>query len=148
MAKAASEITQEEAEKQIVKKFAAMREEKQKVAQKISELTQEKGEHKMVVDTLTPMDPNRKAWRLVGGVLVERTCGEVLPAVKEALAEIENVLATLQKSYDEKETEINEFMEKYNIRLQVMPSQLFAAPPELLCEQGQPPPEAKAPETE
>ena len=46
MAKAASEITQEEAEKQIVKKFAAMREEKQKVAQKISELTQEKGEHK------------------------------------------------------------------------------------------------------
>ena len=46
MAKAASEITQEEAEKQIVKRFAAMREEKQKVAQKISELTQEKGEHK------------------------------------------------------------------------------------------------------
>ena len=87
----------------------------------------------MVVDTLTPMDPNRKAWRLVrrpppepnsrsvmrdvaaptpsartlkkrlrssehlagrncllavvqvGGVLVERTCGEVLPAVQEAL---------------------------------------------------------------
>merc|ERR1719502_490699 len=118
MAKAASEITQEEAEKQIVKKFAAMREEKQKVAQKISELTQEKGEHKMVVDTLTPMDPNRKAWRLVGGVLVERTCGEVLPAVKESLAQIEKVVEQLTTTHEEKEKELQAFMEKYNIRLQ------------------------------
>merc|ERR1712138_347873 len=118
MAKAASEITQEEAEKQIVKRFADMREEKQKVAQKISELTQEKGEHKMVVDTLTPMDPNRKAWRLVGGVLVERTCGEVLPAVQEALNSLEHVTKNLQETYDTKDKEMKEFMEKYNIRLQ------------------------------
>merc|ERR1712070_43764 len=82
--------------------------------------------YRMVVSTLEPLDPNRKAWRLVGGVLVERTCGEVLPAVREALAQIEQVLATLQKTYDDKEKEINEFMEKYNIRLQ-----------------GQPPPQAK-----
>ena len=71
----------------------------------------------MVVGTLEPLDPNRKAWRLVrrcpcrrmvsslgrcatsehphhsaalqvGGVLVERTCGEVLPAVKESLKQV------------------------------------------------------------
>jgi len=125
------EMTQEEAEKQIVERFQEMRDHKQKLASKIAEMNVEKNEHAMVVTTLTPLDPSRKAWRLVGGVLVERTCGEVLPAVNEALGEIENVLATLQKSYDEKEAEINEFMEKYNIRLQ-----------------GQAPPEAKAPETE
>merc|ERR1719199_2312533 len=124
-------MTQSEAEQQIVKKFSSMRDEKEKVARKISEMTSEMNEHKMVVETLEPLDPNRKAWRLVGGVLVERTCGEVLPAVQEALKNIEEVVATLTKKYDEKEAEINAFMEKYNIRLQ-----------------GQPPPEGKAPEAE
>ena len=28
------------------------------------------------------MDPNRKCYRMVGGVLVERNVGEVLPAVQ------------------------------------------------------------------
>merc|ERR1711959_527443 len=121
------QMTQEEAEKQIVAKFQEMRDSKQAVASKISEMTTEKNEHSMGVTTLEPLDPNRKAWRLVGGVLVERTCGEVLPAVRDALAQIEQVLASLQKQYDDKEVEINEFMEKYNIRLQ-----------------GQPPPQAKA----
>lgn len=32
-------------------------------------------------ETLTPLDPDRRAYRLVGGVLVERTVKEVLPSV-------------------------------------------------------------------
>ena len=32
-------------------------------------------------ETLTPLDRNRRAFRLVGGILVERTVGEVLPSV-------------------------------------------------------------------
>jgi len=39
-------MTQAEAEQQIVKKFSTMRDEKQKVAQKISEMTGELSEHK------------------------------------------------------------------------------------------------------
>merc|ERR1711998_642818 len=88
------------------------------LAQKIAEMNVEKNEHSMVVGTLEPLDPARKAWRLVGGVLVERTCGEVLPAVNEALAKITEVVESLTKDYDKKDEEIKEFMEKYNIRLQ------------------------------
>merc|ERR1712216_25122 len=117
-AKPAEKLTQEEAEKKIVAKFQEMREEKQKIAAKIAEMNTEKNEHEMVVKTLGPLDPNRKAWRMVGGVLVERTCGEVLPAVQEGLVKITEVVATLTKSYDDKEAEIKAFMEKYNIRLQ------------------------------
>merc|ERR1711934_1137846 len=113
-----SPAEQQEAEKKIVAKFQEMREEKQKIAAKIAEMNTEKNEHEMVVKTLTPMDPNRKAWRMVGGVLVERTCGEVLPAVQEGLVKITTVVETLTKSYDDKEAEIKAFMEKYNIRLQ------------------------------
>jgi prefoldin subunit 2 len=33
--------------------------------------------------TLEPLEPSRKAFRLIGGILVERTVEEVLPAVKK-----------------------------------------------------------------
>jgi len=35
----------------------------------------------LVEETLKPLDPKRRAYRLIGGVLVERTVGEVLPGV-------------------------------------------------------------------
>ena len=36
----------------------------------------------LVIDTLKEVDPSRKCFRLVGGVLVERTVKEVLPALE------------------------------------------------------------------
>lgn len=45
-------------------------------------MEQELNEHQLVCETMEPMEPGRKAFRLVGDVLVERTVGEVLPAVK------------------------------------------------------------------
>ena len=35
----------------------------------------------MVEEALQPLDPSRRAFRLIGGVLVERTVGGVLPTV-------------------------------------------------------------------
>ena len=36
---------------------------------------------RLVIDTLKDVDPDRKCFRMVGGVLVERTVKEVLPAL-------------------------------------------------------------------
>lgn len=57
----------------------------------------------MVVDTLEPMDSSRRAYRLVGGVLVERTVGEVLPTVRANQEGIKQVLQQLTKSQADKE---------------------------------------------
>ena len=38
----------------------------------------------MVIDTLKDLDPERKCFRLVGGVLVERTVKEVAPALRSS----------------------------------------------------------------
>jgi len=35
------------------------------------------------VDTIKPLNPDRKCFRLVGGVLVERTVQDVLPIVEQ-----------------------------------------------------------------
>lgn len=53
---------------------------------------------RLVVDTLTPLEESRRAYRLVGGVLVERTVGEVLPTVKANQEGIKQLLQQLAKT--------------------------------------------------
>ena len=53
----------------------------QKHMTKIAELEVDRNEHQLVEETLKPLDPKRRAYRLVGEVLVERTVQEVLPSV-------------------------------------------------------------------
>jgi prefoldin subunit 2 len=43
----------------------------------------ERDEHRLVIESLTKLESERKAFRLIGGVLVEKTVGEVLPAVSQ-----------------------------------------------------------------
>jgi prefoldin subunit 2 len=65
----------------IINTFKAMTSDCQQIASKLSELNMDKDEHKLVIDTLKKLEPDRKAFRLVGGVLVERTVKDVLPEV-------------------------------------------------------------------
>jgi prefoldin subunit 2 len=53
----------------------------QRFMTKIAELEVDRNEHVLVEETLKPLDPKRRAFRLVGEVLVERTVDEVLPSV-------------------------------------------------------------------
>ena len=53
----------------------------QQLMGKIAELEIDRNEHQLVEETLQPLDPSRRAYRLVGEVLVERTVQEVLPSV-------------------------------------------------------------------
>ena len=50
-------------------------------------------EHEAVVKALVDLQPDRKCYRLVGEVLVERTVEEVLPAVRGNKEQIEVVSA-------------------------------------------------------
>jgi prefoldin subunit 2 len=67
----------------ILSNYKAMTTECQNILSKITELNSERDEHKLVVETLSKLEPDRKAFRLIGGVLVERTVSEVLPAVSQ-----------------------------------------------------------------
>ena len=53
----------------------------QRLMTKVAEIEVDRNEHQLVEETLTPLDKDRRAFRLVGEVLVERTVGEVLPSV-------------------------------------------------------------------
>jgi len=64
-----------------IQKFRELVSESQKLMTKISELEMDRNEHRLVEETLRPLEGTRRAYRLVGEVLVERTVEEVLPSV-------------------------------------------------------------------
>jgi prefoldin subunit 2 len=66
---------------EVIRKYNELAQESQRLSQKISELDFDKNEHRLVEDTLKPLEGKRRAYRLVGEVLVERTVEEVLPSV-------------------------------------------------------------------
>ena len=55
----------------------------QQLMTKIADLESDRNEHILVEDTLKPLDGGRRAYRLVGDVLVERTVSEVLPSITQ-----------------------------------------------------------------
>ncbi|PUU81174.1 Prefoldin beta-like protein [Tuber borchii] len=87
------------------------------LAQKIGDVEQEAEEHKLVLESLEPVEPGRKCFRLVNGVLVERSVGEVVPAVRTNAEGLKGVLEGLLKEYKKKQEEMERWKVKNNVQV-------------------------------
>lgn len=105
-------------EQEVVQKYRSMRQDIQQFISKIGEMELELGEHELVITTLKPTDPKRVAFRLVGGVLVESTAGEVLPKVEAQFTNLTDMLKQLREVLAKKESEAAVWKTKYGIRTQ------------------------------
>ncbi|KAJ6351257.1 hypothetical protein OIU78_007220 [Salix suchowensis] len=97
--------------------YSAMRNELNQIYSKITELEMDVSEHSLVINAIQPLDPSRRCYRMIGGVLVERTIKEVLPAVLRNKEGIEEVIARLNEAAERKKKEISDFEAKYKIRI-------------------------------
>lgn len=104
-------------EQAVANKYASMRTELNQIYSKITELEMEVGEHSLVINAIQPLDPTRRCFRMIGGVLVERTIQEVLPAVQRNKEGLEEVIARLNEALEKKKKEISDFEAKYKIRI-------------------------------
>ncbi|ORY80711.1 Prefoldin beta-like protein [Leucosporidium creatinivorum] len=96
----------------------------QAIATKIGELEREAEEHALVIETLSEAyttEPTRKCFRLVGGVLVERTVEDVLPSLKTQSEQLKGVIETLLSEYKKKDTAFSEWQRENNIVVQQRP---------------------------
>ncbi|CAK4078145.1 unnamed protein product [Aphanomyces euteiches] len=105
-------------EQQVIATYKGMRNEVRQLAEKLAELELEFNEHQRVAETLNSYDGQRRAFRMVGGVLVERTVAEVLPAVVSNAQGIEKVMSQVSDLLKQKEAAANAWQAKYNIRAQ------------------------------
>lgn len=106
-----------EESQQIVNKFTSMRTELLNLANKINELEIDRQEHELVITTLAPLDPQRKCFRMVGGVLLDRNVAEVLPAVQKNKDQIAGLIDQLNELLKRKDEELRQFQSKHNIRI-------------------------------
>lgn len=92
--------------------------------------------NRLVINTISSMDGDRKAFRLIGGVLIQQTVGDVLPAVTthqamvslkscpmnifnlRSMSQIKQLLETVGGTLKSKEREAKMWKVKYNIQTQ------------------------------
>jgi prefoldin subunit 2 len=81
----------------------------QQIAQKIGDVEQEADEHKLVLETLEPLPAERKCFRMINGVLIERTVQDVIPALKTNAEGLSKVLDDLVKQYKSRQEELEKW---------------------------------------
>ena len=67
---------------------------------------------------MSKLEDSRKAFRLIGGVLTERTVGEILPIVTANFDGIKQILETLESNLKSKDAERKAYKEKHGILTQ------------------------------
>jgi len=72
---------------------------------------------RLVLETLEPLPADRKCFRLINGVLVERTVKDVVPALQTNSEGLKKVLEDLVKQYTGKQTELEKWKKKNNIQV-------------------------------
>lgn len=71
----------------------------------------------MVIENLKTVNEDRKCYRMIGGVLCERTVKEVLPVLQNNKEQLTKVIEAITEQLTKKGTEINDYKEKHNIRI-------------------------------
>ena len=93
-------------EQEILQSFQTQRNELRSLAAKIEELASDANEHGLVLKTLEPMEKHRKCFRLIGGVLVERTVADVAPSVKTNKDQLDLVRHTDLTSFERAQQQV------------------------------------------
>lgn len=104
-------------EQVVANRWSVLRTELNQLYSKITELEMELSEHSLVIGAIQPLDHTRKCYRMIGGVLVERTIAEVLPAVQRNKEGLQEVIARLTEALQKKKKEIADYEAKYKIKI-------------------------------
>lgn len=108
-------LTAEEQQK-IVSGFQALRDEQTQLVQKTQDLEMDLKEHDLVLSTLSTItDKQRRCYRMIGGVLIEHTVGEVVPALQGNREQINNVIESFKQRTEDKAKELTAYKQKYDI---------------------------------
>lgn len=79
-------------------------------------------QNRLVLETLEPLSGDRKCFRLINGVLVERTVKDVVPALQTNAEGLKKVLDDLVKQYKTKQDDL----EKWKVSNQASPCCCYA----------------------
>lgn len=66
--------------------------------QKLMELEDEKKENELVLESISHLEDSRKCWRLINGVLMEKTKLEVVPEMRVVINNLNGIIKQITDS--------------------------------------------------
>ena len=75
-----------------------LKKEAEALVMKLMEIEETKKEHEMVLESISKLEDTRKCWRLINGVLVEKTKLDVVPAMRVEINNFNAVGKQIQDS--------------------------------------------------
>lgn len=109
-------------EQSIVDGFNQLRQEQRALTAQLIQLEMDLNEHNLVSEALQKVDGDRRCYRMVGGVLVERTVRDILPAVERNKENLSKSVDAMNEKIVKKGQEVNEYREKHNIQIRTSSS--------------------------
>lgn len=84
------------------------------LVQKLLELEDEKRENELVIESISKLEDTRKCWRLVNGVLIEKTKLEVVPEMRVVINNLNSVINQITESLKAVKQEIKNLESAYD----------------------------------
>ncbi len=103
----------QESEQEVALKYRQLQQETSALVSKILEIEDEKKEHELVMDTMKDLEVTRKCWRLVNGVLFEKTKAEIIPEIEAQVANMNNLIKQLSDAVAAKKKDIFQLEQQY-----------------------------------
>ena len=69
-------------EQKVAQRYQQLNKEAQALVQKMMEVEDERKENELVLESISKLEDTRKCWRLVNGVLMQKTKVEVVPEMR------------------------------------------------------------------
>mmetsp|Transcript_3737 Transcript_3737/g.9534 ORF Transcript_3737/g.9534 Transcript_3737/m.9534 type:complete len:148 (-) Transcript_3737:37-480(-) len=110
-----SAAPQELTKEQVQNTFKQIEAEINMLINKIAELEQEINEHVLVLKAFEKVEPERRCFRMIGGVLVERTVAEVKPAIESNREKIKQAVGQIEAQLKLKTEQRTQFIEKHGL---------------------------------
>ncbi|KAJ1620555.1 Prefoldin [Pavlovales sp. CCMP2436] len=100
----------------ILARLQQLQDERKSIVAKITELDGEHTEHNLVISTLEGLPGDRRCFRMIGDVLVERNNAEVLAAVIGNRDNLKKIMEEMANVLKNKELELLDHVKTNNIR--------------------------------
>lgn len=108
-----TELTDEQIQQRVAMRYKQLNQEAQVLVQKLLELEDEKKENELVLESISKLEDTRKCWRLVNGVLMEKTKVEVVPEMRTVINNLSSVINQITQSLQAVRQEIKQLEVAY-----------------------------------
>ena len=101
-------------EQRVAIRYKQLQQEAQALVTKMLEIDDERKENELVLESISQLEDNRKCWRLVNGVLMEKTKVEVVPEMRTVINNLNAVTKQITDTLVSVKQEIRNLEQAYD----------------------------------